>query len=100
MLEIITQSERRLVNDAGEITRAACDWKFSGGWKMLGLVRPHGWGQAEYILFRDVSARLKNGLQLRYKNGKPRFTVRDSDHGTTREWGDMVLEIRELGETA
>jgi hypothetical protein len=74
--------ETGLIRRPGEAT--------SGGWKMIGLVRT-GPGFAfgtGLIPLADVSQCLKTGLKLQYKNGRPRFTVRDWDHGTVRTWGN------------
>lgn len=72
-----------LVNDKGEITKNGND--FSGCWKIQGLSHVKmNW----YIPFGNVTQELVKNLPLLYKNGNPQFTVRDLDHGTTREWGN------------
>lgn len=56
----------------------------SGQWRFLGLQHVK---RREFIPFADLPARLA-GLDLRYKNGKPQYTVRDFDHGSVRTWGN------------
>jgi hypothetical protein len=83
------------VNEAGEISRRCMDWKFSGGWKAQGLVQYNNFGrQVSYIPFRDWDDARLSSIDWTYKNGKPRYTLRDLDHGTTREWGEMVYRVR------
>jgi hypothetical protein len=96
MFEIQTAREDYRVNDAGEISRRCLDWKFSGGWRAIALVRYNNFGrQVEYIGFNDWGQRLP-AIEWQFKNGKPRYTLRDLDHGTVREWGGMVQRVRLL----
>lgn len=59
----------------------------SGGWKFLGLSHVK---RREIIPFPAVWDKLEKGEKINtlWKNGKPQYTVRDLDHGTTREWGN------------
>jgi hypothetical protein len=93
MFEIQTKSETYRVNAAGEISRDCLNWKYSGEWKALALVRRCNFGVIETIPFDAWRDRLP-GVQWLCKNGKPRYTLRDLDHGTRREWGSGVLCVR------
>lgn len=90
--EIRTARETYRVNDKGELSRRCLDWKFSGGWKALALVRNCNFGTVETIPFAAWPSRLSS-LQWTFKNGKPRYTLRDLDHGTVRVWGEYVQRV-------
>src|ERR1700676_128102 len=93
MYEIHGRNECYRVNDKGEISRSCLGWKFSGQWKALALVRRCNFGTLETIPFAAWRNRLAD-IQWTFKNGKPRYTIRDLDHGTVREWGEMVYRVR------
>jgi hypothetical protein len=61
--------------------------KPSRGWKFAGLshVKENRFVSAENVTPEFVA---KN--QMLYKNGNPCWTIRDIDHGTTREWGNTT----------
>jgi hypothetical protein len=59
--------------------------KPSGQWLFLGLQRVNS---NEVIPFAKITPELLKTLQVHYKNGRPRYTVRDLDHGTVRVWGN------------
>lgn len=59
----------------------------SGQWRFLGLQHVK---RNEFIPLADIASRLPD-LTLRYKNGKPQYTVRDFDHGTVRQWGNRGI---------
>ena len=61
----------------------------SSQWIMLGLVKTNGGGQLE-IKFGDLTAEWLQSHSLRFKNGHPRYTICDMDHGTRRIWGNTV----------
>lgn len=64
----------------------------SGEWKALALVRRNNFGSIIAItLFAHWSWALPTDWL--YKNGKPKFTLRDLDHGTVREWGTRVRRV-------
>jgi hypothetical protein len=92
---IQTARETYRVSDAGLISRFCLDWKYSGEWKALALVRRNNFGVLETIPFAEWPQRLSE-LQWSFKNSKPRYTLRDMDHGTVREWGEMVLRVYEV----
>jgi len=55
-------------------------------WKIAGLERIKAFNNLEFIPLERIPELLKSGEPLKFKNGKPRFTVRDVDHGTARVW--------------
>jgi hypothetical protein len=100
MYTILTRGEVRLVNDAGEITRAACDWKYSGGWKAVALVRRNNFGNVVEVVpfhrWQEVIPRLDampTGSGWYHNNGREKWTCRDLDHGTVCEWGSMLDRV-------
>ncbi len=107
MFTILGRGERFLVNDKGEITRKACDWKFSGGWKALALVRRNNFGHVvetlPFSIWDKAVPRLDaepEGLGWYYKHGGNKWTLRDLDHGTTREWGGAAVDRVYVGNLA
>lgn len=56
----------------------------STDWKLLGIEHVK---RNEFIPFNKIAETLPT-LELKFKNGKPQYTGRDSDHGTTRTWGN------------
>ena len=87
MLNIITPyGNHYKVNDAGSIIRTDIkNFEPSGKWKLLGLSHVK---RNYFIPFKEITRELLNGFNPCWKNGNPQFTVRDLDHGTTREWGN------------
>jgi hypothetical protein len=92
-LIILTESYKRYrVNENFEITQYE-NKDFSGGWLFQGIqsVRSYYLNPLpnEFIAEDNIKE-----LPLTYKNGKPKYTVIDRDHGTTRAWGDRILSMR------
>ena len=75
------------VNELGQIKRLdQPDFRPSDGWKMLGIQHVK---RNAFIPFAElIAGRIPEPLL--YKNGKPQWTVRDLDHGTTRVWGNTA----------
>lgn len=70
----------------------------SGQWRLTALVQPWGWGYRQHYTLAEIAdleldrtTDWKRGDFCTYKNGNPRFTVRDIDHGTSRQWGTPSL---------
>jgi hypothetical protein len=90
MLQITTATgDSYNITDKGEIIRLDMPgFKPSAQWLLQGI-EPVTGGASRFIprvaLTRETIAALGD---LRYKNGNPRWTMRDLDHGTTRTWGN------------
>lgn len=74
----------------GKVYEVDSDGKINGSdnWIMLGLASVKS---NYFIPFKDLTEERIKSIQLTYKNGNPIFTVRDKDHGTTREWGNTTV---------
>jgi hypothetical protein len=79
--------DRYEVNELGEIKSKNLS-DFSKSWKLQGIENVKS---NEYIPFKELTKERVKELQLFYKNGNPRYTVRDLDHGTTRTWGNTKV---------
>lgn len=88
MLYISTPyGNRYRIEDNGYIVRLdQPGFRPSAGWQFLGLVPVNSTRLA--VRREDITAEWLASHPLRYKNGNPRYTVRDLDHGTTRDWGN------------
>lgn len=68
-------------------------------WRILGLVPIDNFGHVGRMLYLDEVAELPAGSLL-YKNGKPRYTLIDVDHGTRRIHGNHthhgVADVRKV----
>lgn len=69
-------------------------------WKLRGVVMPHGWGYRERLTLADIATLdldqtcdWKRGDRWTYKNGNPRYTALDFDHGTNRQWGSGIRKL-------
>ena len=58
-------------------------YQTSGQWKMLGIQHVK---RNEFISLATLFKARPS--EIRYKNGKPQWTVRDLDHRTQRIWGN------------
>lgn len=56
---------------------------FSGDWLLKGIRNVRS---SEFIPFSQITPDRIKSLQLLYKNGNPRYTGVDIDHGSQREW--------------
>ncbi len=78
------------IHEQGRIERGDMpDMRPSDDWRLIGLART-GPGYAfgsRVCSFEQLADRL-DSLQFRYKNGRPRYTVIDFDHGSARVWGN------------
>lgn len=75
------------VNEQGLITQYK-NKEFSGGWKMHGIASVTNMRVAFGLTFPNINEERIKELNLLYKNGNPRFTVEDIDHGNSRVWGN------------
>ena len=69
--------------ESGNIAREG--QSFSNAWKFVGLSHVK---RNEIIPLKALTPERVRMMEFRYKNGNPQWTVRDTDHGTTREWGN------------
>lgn len=72
----------------------------SGQWRLTSIVQPWGWGfRQRYTLAQIAALELdqvtnwQRGDFWTYQNGNPRFTVRDFDHGSNRQWGGGIRKL-------
>ena len=75
------------IHDDGAIERMDGKWRPSGSWRFNYLARTDGFafGSRANVSLADIA----NGTApCRYKNGSPRYTVADIEHGTARVWGN------------
>jgi hypothetical protein len=89
-LRIVTPyGDSYLVNEQGLITQGyhKLDYPFSGEWILSGIANVKSPNRRSFHL-DDLWSMDLNKVQWRYKNGNPRYTVIDIDHGTTRVWGN------------
>ena len=54
-------------------------------WKVLGLVEIKPFNNLGYLIPLKEAVKIKS---YSFKNGRPRYTATDLDHGTTRVWGN------------
>lgn len=65
----------------------------SGSWKCLGLCKALAFGRIGWCqMLEEVLAQHPDG-NLRFKNGRGKFYLRDYDHGIVRTWTDRVVAI-------
>lgn len=87
-LEITTPyGDRYIIHENGDIERTDIEgFKPSGDWKMRGIRSLRC--STLLIPLEDIPAWLERKPPILFKNGHPRWTVADIDHGTYREWGN------------
>lgn len=71
------------VSTKGEL--AVTGVPYSGDWLFLGLKHVR---YNRVIHVDEITEDFIDNVQLRYKNGNPKYTVLDRDHGTVRMWGN------------
>lgn len=65
----------------------------SGSWKCLGLCKVLAFGRIGWCqTLEEVLVQHPDG-NLRYKNGRGKFYLRDYDHGTVGTWSDRIVAI-------
>ena len=73
------------VTEKGEIVRTDMSFEPSGQWLMQGLSHVK---RNYFIPFNLLTPEFLEGLTILWKTANPQWTVRDLDHGSTREWGN------------
>jgi len=99
------QGHQYHILDTGDIRRldlypTGTEFKPSGKWKMLGLTHVKERRNITLSQLRcaygDSEVMPTPRPKLVDKKGNPQWRVIDLDHGTTRVWGDSVVDIRKL----
>lgn len=87
MLTITTPyGNKYIIHDNGNIQRTdIADFVPSEQWKLLGIRKAGG---GPLIPLSAITKEWLADNTLTFKNGNPRFTGVDLDHGTRREWGN------------
>ena len=90
MLNILTPygNHYKIDKDFNIIRTDIKGFKASKQWKLLGLALVTG--NSITVPAAKIKSWLKLKKSLLYKNGHPRYTGVDLDHGTTRIWGNTV----------
>lgn len=82
------------VNNHGLIGRPKINLTPSGQWRARALVRFSNFGYTvQRIPFENWDQFIQQGPEWRHQNGKPRYYLEDSDHGTVRIQGTGVLAV-------
>ena len=79
--------DRYLINEVGQVLEYSNGFKSDGSddWKIVGIceLKPFGHIGRPIPLNRAVKIE-----KFTYKNGNPKYTAMDLDHGTCRIWGN------------
>ena len=73
------------IHDNGDIQRQNVEHTVSGKWKLIGIRKVVG---GPITPLASITKEWLATHELLYKNGNPRYTGVDLDHGTHREWGN------------
>jgi len=66
------------------------NWKHPHNtWKCRGCAELRPFGRLRFHNLTNFLAMIEKGQKWTFKNGKPRFTLRDIDHGTERIHGNI-----------
>ncbi len=57
-------------------------------WKCRGVYEIIAFGQWRFLPLQQFINMIESGHRFTFKNGKPRYTIADLDHGTARGWGN------------
>ena len=59
-------------------------------WKCTGCAEILPFGHLRFHSLRAFLKMIKDGIKFTFKNGKPKFTLTDLDHGTNRVHGNTA----------
>lgn len=91
-LVITTQSGKTYVVDINQnIIRTDMKHSPSGQWLFVGILPRQAQKLSRMITYHSLMSFMPS---LLYKNGNPRYTIVDIDHGTTRTWSDGVANLQ------
>jgi hypothetical protein len=80
-----------IIHDNAQIERCDGQWSPSGKWTAIGMAPTHPFCRHFEPHLSTLHA-IADGLEAAtYKNGKPRYTLMDNDHGGIRQWGDGIV---------
>ena len=79
------------INAAGEMARQNAPERFSGQWRLLGMVRRNNFGHIVETVGFPQCAQITD---WHYKNGRMKWHPMDYDHGTRRLWGNAAKIIK------
>ena len=92
VLELTTPNrERYYIHDNGDIERTDIPgFTVSGKWKAVGVASVHPFARHYEPHLTTLYAIADGQDKAVYKNGRPRYTLVDLDHGTIRVWGNSA----------
>lgn len=61
-----------------------------GTWKCTGCAKLLPFGNFRFIPLVEFLEMIESGENFKYKNGKPKYTLTDLDHGTKRIHGNTI----------
>lgn len=76
------------LNEKGQVMEYSNGFKSSGSdsWKVLGLVELKPFGRIGKLIPLSEAVKI---TCFTFKNGNPKYTAIDLDHGTRRMWGNV-----------
>src|SRR3954470_10686195 len=78
------------ITESGNIIRLdQPGFKPSGQWKLRGIVEARYGRMIARFQGMAIFDWLDEKPELLFKNGNPRYTIADFDHGTNRTWGNI-----------
>lgn len=77
--------DRYLIHAEGMIQRMDMPFTPTKQWRLIGITLVTG---GPMIAYKNITPEWLAKAELLYKNGKPRYTVVDFDHGSQRVWGN------------
>jgi hypothetical protein len=97
------------ITESGNIIRLdQHGFKPSGQWKLRAIVMATGFRFSDPVVqFENIFDWLETKPALLFKNGNPRYTIADFDHGSNRVWGNTkshgiagIWDVRNENRTA
>ena len=79
------------IHEEGKIERLDMPFTPTMNWRLLGIVLVTQAWPGYMIPLADITPDWLKATELLYRNGNPRYTVVDLDHGTTRIWGNTKV---------
>lgn len=79
------------VNSDQQIIRTDINHRPSGQWFFVGILPQRAWTLSKTITYHALKSSVP---PLLYKNGRPRYSIVDIDHGTTRMWSEGITNLQ------